>query len=305
MGTSVRTLDIRGFINDLARTLMASIVHLDDLLLELDEDSEEFAHAWLVNEQLGRALEFFLEMRSEYLIWQNYSLKSNIKTKDIYKQISLAEKLSHHFNNKLTTIIFFYDLFLDDIDESRGLREKIEIGIQALGKANPFTNLNRKLNILNIKSNAKIDKAIVKFNYKDGLNYEINYLEKIGKEKTKTILLVEDDEELRKIITTALCRNGYTVFESGTGKRALDIFDKKGGSLRLCLIDVELPDMNGPELGNRFLSQKPDLQIFYMSGYEIKNLQNRFRFPKPLRFLKKPYRLEKLLRTISKCLEKC
>ncbi len=276
METSEKTLELRGFINDLTRTLTGSMVHLDDLLLELDEDSEEFDHAWLLNHQLGRALEFFLEMRSEYLLWQNYSHKSNMKTKDIYKQISLAQKLSHHFNNKLSTIIFFYDLLVYETDESRGLREKIEIGIQALEKANTFINLNCKLNI---KSNIKLSKETTKFNYKDGLNYKIKnkLLEKVA--KAKSILLVEDEEELRKIITTALCLRGYTVFEAATGKRALDIFYEKGSNFRLCLIDVELPDMNGPDIGSLFLSRNPDLQILYMSGYEIKNLKKSFKFP--------------------------
>jgi CheY-like chemotaxis protein len=307
METSEITLELRGFINDLTRTLTASMVHLDDLLLELDEDSEEFDHAWLLNRQLGRALEFFLEMRAEYLIWQDCSHKRNIKTRDIYKQISLAEKslaekLSHHFNNKLATIIFYYDLLLYEIDESCGLREKIEISIQALEKANTFFNLNCKLNI---KSNAIMNKAINKFNYKDELNYETKnkLLEKVA--KAKSILLVEDEEELRQLITKALCLRGYTVFEAATGKRALDIFYEKGGNFRLSLIDVELPDMNGPKLGNRLLSQKPDLRIVYMSGYEIKNLRKSLKFPKPLKFLKKPYRLETLLRTVSECLWTC
>lgn len=307
METSEKTLELRGFINDLTRTLTGSMVHLDDLLLELDEDSEEFDHAWLLNHQLGRALEFFLEMRAEYLIWQDCSHKRNIKTRDIYKQKSLAENsladnLSHHFNNKLATIIFYYDLLLYEIDESRGLRKKIELGIQALEKANTFINLNCKLNI---KSNAKLNKAITKFNYKDEFNYETKnkLLEKVA--KAKSILLVEDEEELRKIITTALGLRGYTVFEAATGKRALDIFYEKGGNFRLCLIDVELPDMNGPDIGGLFLSHTPDLRILYMSGYEIKKLRKSFKFPKPLKFLKKPYRLETLLRTVSECLGTC
>ncbi|MFZ0050722.1 MAG: hypothetical protein WAK96_03020, partial [Desulfobaccales bacterium] len=53
---------IRGLINDLTRTLTASIVHLDDLLLRLDNDSEEFADAWQANGQLERALDFFFQL---------------------------------------------------------------------------------------------------------------------------------------------------------------------------------------------------------------------------------------------------
>lgn len=61
---------IRGLINDLTRTLTSSLVHMDDLFLHLDKDSEEFDDAWLANCQLERALEFLLELRSEYNIRQ-------------------------------------------------------------------------------------------------------------------------------------------------------------------------------------------------------------------------------------------
>ena len=59
---------IRGLINDLTRTLTSSLVHMDDLLLRLDNDSGEFDDAWLANNQLERAFEFFIELRSEYMI---------------------------------------------------------------------------------------------------------------------------------------------------------------------------------------------------------------------------------------------
>lgn len=74
------TLEIRGLINDLTRTLAASLIHLDDLLLDLDKNSSFIDHAVLLDQQLGRALEFFLEMRADYLIWQDVS-QSKIKKK--------------------------------------------------------------------------------------------------------------------------------------------------------------------------------------------------------------------------------
>lgn len=61
---------IRGLINDLTRTLTASLVYMDDLFLQLDNDSQEFDAAWLATCQLERALEFLLELRSEYMIRQ-------------------------------------------------------------------------------------------------------------------------------------------------------------------------------------------------------------------------------------------
>jgi hypothetical protein len=59
--------EIRGLINDLTRTLTASLVHLDNLLLRLNKNNEEFSEAWLANQQLERCLEFFIQLRSVLL----------------------------------------------------------------------------------------------------------------------------------------------------------------------------------------------------------------------------------------------
>lgn len=56
---------IRGLINDLLRTLSASLVHVDDLIMKLERSSDGFPDAILTNEQLSRSIELFLELRSE------------------------------------------------------------------------------------------------------------------------------------------------------------------------------------------------------------------------------------------------
>jgi len=92
------TLEIRGLINDLTRTLAASLIHLDDLLLDLDKKSAFFDHAVLLDQQLGRALEFFLEMRSDFLIWQDIHHVSNTKKKSGGKK-----KSKRPFNARLSS----------------------------------------------------------------------------------------------------------------------------------------------------------------------------------------------------------
>jgi hypothetical protein len=59
------TFIIRGLINDLLRTLSASLVHVDDLIMKLERNSDGFPDAILTNEQLSRSIELFLELRSE------------------------------------------------------------------------------------------------------------------------------------------------------------------------------------------------------------------------------------------------
>jgi hypothetical protein len=64
-------LHIRGLINDLLRSLSAALVHLDDLILKIDKNSDIFPDVCLTDEQLGRSVEVFLELRSQ----SNYLLE--------------------------------------------------------------------------------------------------------------------------------------------------------------------------------------------------------------------------------------
>ena len=101
---------IRGLINDLTRTLTGSLVHMDDLLLHLDNDSGEFDDARLANHQLERALEFFIELRSEYMIRQE-SIKEKAKS---YK-LTAVEKLMHNFNNLLAVVVGYCDMIQNNL----------------------------------------------------------------------------------------------------------------------------------------------------------------------------------------------
>lgn len=56
---------IRGLINDLLRSLSAALVHVDNLIMKIEKNSEGFSEAMLTNEQLSRSIELFLELRSE------------------------------------------------------------------------------------------------------------------------------------------------------------------------------------------------------------------------------------------------
>ena len=106
---------IRGLINDLTRTLSGSLVHMDDLLLHLDNDSSEFDDAWLANHQLERALEFFIELRSEYMIWQESIHQKKTKS---YK-LTAVEKLLHNSNNLLAVVVGYCDLIKNDLADVR------------------------------------------------------------------------------------------------------------------------------------------------------------------------------------------
>jgi CheY-like chemotaxis protein len=84
---------------------------------------------------------------------------------------------------------------------------------------------------------------------------------------TETILLVEDEEGLRKYVTGVLEGRGYKVLTSTNGREALDVARVYEGTIHLLLTDVVMPEMGGIDLVEGFVSLRPGIPILHMSGY--------------------------------------
>jgi two-component system cell cycle sensor histidine kinase/response regulator CckA len=82
----------------------------------------------------------------------------------------------------------------------------------------------------------------------------------------ETILLVEDEDSVRVIISAVLRRQGYRVLEASTPHVACDIFSQHA-DIDLLVTDVVMPDMNGPALAQRLVGLKPQLRVLFISGY--------------------------------------
>ncbi|HSR43428.1 MAG TPA: ATP-binding protein, partial [Longimicrobiales bacterium] len=85
-------------------------------------------------------------------------------------------------------------------------------------------------------------------------------------EGSETILVVEDEPSVRKIVHQALTRSGYTVVEAESGEEALEVSDRHPGRIDLLLTDVVMPSMRGDELARRLREDRPEIKVFFISG---------------------------------------
>jgi CheY-like chemotaxis protein len=84
---------------------------------------------------------------------------------------------------------------------------------------------------------------------------------------TETILLVEDEDQVRNLTRTLLARQGYRVLEASSGAAALSLAREYPERIDLLLTDVVMPQMSGPDLAGELRSLHPEISVLFMSGY--------------------------------------
>jgi two-component system, cell cycle sensor histidine kinase and response regulator CckA len=120
---------------------------------------------------------------------------------------------------------------------------------------------------------------------------------------SETILLVEDQEQVREVTSTILKRYGYKVIEAANGAEALKTLSDYGGPVHLVLSDVIMPEMSGAELVKRAMQMKPNLIAVFMSGHTDQMLANQGVLEIGMRVLHKPFPPAELATTIREVLE--
>jgi CheY-like chemotaxis protein len=105
---------------------------------------------------------------------------------------------------------------------------------------------------------------------------------------SETILLVEDDDQVRLVAQGILRKNGYDVIEARNGGEALLNAGKHPGTIHLLLSDVVMPEMSGPELAKRLASTRPNIKVLCMSGYTDDSIIRHGVLEAHLAYLQKP-----------------
>jgi two-component system, cell cycle sensor histidine kinase and response regulator CckA len=119
----------------------------------------------------------------------------------------------------------------------------------------------------------------------------------------ETVLLVEDEAQVRKVLATVLRRSGYTVFDSDNPGDALLMSEQVQGTIHLLLTDVVMPRMTGRQMAERLAVTRPDMKVLYMSGYTDNAIVHHGMLDRGIAFIPKPITPDVLLAKVREVLD--
>jgi CheY-like chemotaxis protein len=120
----------------------------------------------------------------------------------------------------------------------------------------------------------------------------------------ETILLVEDDRAVRRLVSIVLRAAGYRVIEAATGAEAIEQWERQVGGVHLLLTDLVMPrGISGRELAERFLIEAPQLRVVFMSGYNTDQDDRDQGLPSGAIFIAKPFDGDRLLAVVRSALD--
>ncbi len=115
---------------------------------------------------------------------------------------------------------------------------------------------------------------------------------------SETILLIEDEELIRNFCSTLLKQTGYNVLQAEDGVSAVSLYGELREDIDLVLLDMILPNKNGPEVFYELMAMNPDVKVILVSGYCIDSRSEQLLKDGAITFVQKPYEIEKLLDVI-------
>jgi len=118
----------------------------------------------------------------------------------------------------------------------------------------------------------------------------------------ETILVVEDNELVRRLVCQALRNDGYQIIEAPGSSEALLMCEQHQDPIHLILADVIMPHMNGPELAKRLTSTRPSTKVLYMSGHTDNMISHHGVLDSGVTFIQKPFTPRSLVQKVREVL---
>lgn len=122
-----------------------------------------------------------------------------------------------------------------------------------------------------------------------------------AKRATETVLVVEDEDAVRRLFCRILQSYGYAVLEASKGGEALAMSQRHDGPIHLLLADVVLPQMSGPQLAERLRLLRPGLKVLFTSGHSAGDVTKYGVLDAP--YIQKPFSPKELQRKVREVLD--
>jgi len=119
---------------------------------------------------------------------------------------------------------------------------------------------------------------------------------------SETVLLVEDQHQVRELAKVVLATHGYRLLEASNGGEALLISERHAGPIHLMLTDVVMPGMTGKELADRLRPLRSNMRVLFMSGYSDDVITTRVVLGEGIDYIAKPFTPEELVGKVRELL---
>jgi CheY-like chemotaxis protein len=121
---------------------------------------------------------------------------------------------------------------------------------------------------------------------------------------TETVLLVEDEDQVRAVARGILVRHGYRVLDAPNARDAISIAELEPEEIHLLLTDVVMPGLSGPELAKRLVVARPAMKVLCMSGYTDDSAVRHGVIESEIEYLQKPLTVESLTKRVREVLDR-
>ena len=123
----------------------------------------------------------------------------------------------------------------------------------------------------------------------------------MSSENLKTILVVDDEPEIRKLVGAMVGQFGYNVLTADSGEHALTLY-RNHGPIELLITDVVAPGMSGPMLADKLTALQPGLRVLFISGYDNTHVVQKYVVEKGHALLAKPFTVAELKAKVKELL---
>lgn len=119
----------------------------------------------------------------------------------------------------------------------------------------------------------------------------------------KTVLVVDDEPEIRKLVGAMVSQFGYSVLTADSGEHALTVYQHHKAPIELLITDVVAPGMSGPMLADKLSQIQPHLKVLYISGYDNTHVVQKYVVERGHMLLAKPFTMDELQAKVQELLQ--